>query len=71
MTTIQGPSGSTKITNVEPAQGDLSADDQNRPRAPTPFQGTCTKLSQENSDPEQGQSTSSPSGGVKPGGQTG
>ena len=71
MTTIQGSSSSMKITNVEPAQGDSSADDQNRPRAPTPFQGTCIKLPQENSDPEQGQNTLSSSGGVRPGDQTG
>jgi len=69
MTTIQRPSSNS--TNVEPAQGDSSADDQSHPRAPTPFQGTCTRLSQENSDPEQRQNTLSPSVGVRPGDQTG
>jgi len=66
------PRPSTKIADVELAQGDLN-DDQNCPGAPTPFKGTST-LSQDDSDvknPEQGQSTSPPSGEIKPASQTG
>ena len=67
------PRSSTKIADVELAQGDLNGDDQNCPGAPTPFKGTST-LSQDDSDvknPEQGQSTSPPSGEIKPSSQTG